>query len=96
MTLTEEQARDLYFEYWGGENNELEHIEELDMDDCGKFHSGGCIFKETATGKHYFLEVDRDGDHWKGYDHSFNLECQEVEKVEVMSHEWRPVNGKPV
>ncbi|AID50650.1 hypothetical protein [Bacillus phage CP-51] len=78
----------------------LKHIEDLGWTVEHKMQSRGVIFQDERSGKYYMLELNREGDDFKGYEHldymdtkdsEGRIKCDEVIKEEIVSHIWKEV-----
>jgi hypothetical protein len=78
----------------------IEHVEDLGWTVEHKMQSKAVIFKYTRNGKFYMLEMNREGDDFKGYEHldymdtkdsEGRIKCDEVVREQVISHIWKGV-----
>jgi hypothetical protein len=75
----------------------IEFIEKDGWEDDGKWSSNYYVFK--YKGKFYGIDDYRSGSYYTDYyygsreDWGEEIECHEVEKVEVVIHEWRVIKS---
>jgi len=75
-------------------SDELEYVECSSWVDEGKWSYQDYIFKHD--GKFYEVNLQRSGSYYSDYYYSSEdwgdeVECPEVERVEVTNHIWKPV-----
>jgi hypothetical protein len=82
IKLTETQAKAIFFQDY----SEFKTVESSDWDDYGKYQIQEIIFSHEE--KHYSLSVERHGSYSSGYDYYYELDCSEVEQIEITTKVW--------
>lgn len=77
-----------------GDSKVLELIDGPDWEDNGKYSNAYYVFK--FEDKYYGISDSRTGSYYTDYyyhseDWSPEEECEEVKKIEKITHEWFPV-----
>lgn len=66
-----------------------EVVEAGDWEGGGKYQYLTSIF--SFQGRYYAFTASRSGSHYTDWHYEFDTDCPEVERVEVVTHEWREV-----
>lgn len=84
MKITEEQAQEISWE----ESDEFETVEVGDFIADYKYEHQDIVFKPKNSDHHYMLLVSRSGSAFSEWSYDYQLDCPEVERIEVTTTQW--------